>query len=55
MMIPSNGNGNGGNGNGNGGNGNGGNGGGISEESLRDWFGKSNQRRKTRLGASCIR
>ncbi len=38
---PSNGNGNGGNGNGNGGNGNGGNGGGMSEESLRDWFGKS--------------
>ena len=38
---PSNGNGNGGNGNGNGGNGNGGNGGGVSEESLRDWFGKS--------------
>jgi uncharacterized membrane protein (UPF0127 family) len=36
-----NGNGNGGNGNGNGGNGNGGNGGGMSEESLRDWFGKS--------------
>ena len=38
---PSNGNGNGGNGNSNGGNGNGGNGGGMSEESLRDWFGKS--------------
>ena len=36
-----NGNGNGGNGNGNSGNGNGGNGGSVSEEGLRDWFGKS--------------
>ena len=42
-----------GNGNGNGGNGNGNGGGTVSEEGLRDWFGKSKSKGwKTRLGAS---